>query len=446
MSRTTEMGAATNGILRMSKQFKHLGHDDIDQLLGILVGSQKFPQEGFATFMGMQQLARATSRRQALAAKAELHPEYRAFFEKMEFMFAKSQERRDKFTAKVSHLAMQTNFRKDAQTLDLLRNPKALEAYMAVTDNNPGSRLEKMLEMLQFKDHMVLKTPPEIASAAGIKYFDPVSKQDVADFINYLYSLAGLEAVHRADLVGNIDEAIIMQSATENMLVTNINMKLADNGIFVYKPEDIEFEAQHAQAAFVVYHTKNDDADKFFESITGSKLEVSLIFFSDTGEKYLAITSLEHARTLLVNQLRSATVITKWGICDPADGSFTISDERKPDIILYNRPQDMLDTFKKHRNELKTYERLYIAAMKDHPYQSLLVKINGQGTLHLCNAFGNVGIDKIIEFIKSKCRTLQPIEIEPQSKELNDALSVLGLRWDIDWVRTMIDGTNVIRR
>lgn len=446
MSRTTEMGAATNGIMRISPHFKHLDDDSTERLLAILVGSQKFPQEGFATFMGMQQLARATSRRQALSGKADLHPEYRDFFEKMEFMFSKSQQRRDKFTSQVSHLAMQTNFRHDAQTQDLLRTPEALAEYLAVPDNNPALRLGKILDTLRYNDHLVLKTPPEIAAAAGLAYFEPVTKQEVADFINYLYSLAGLEPTHKAEMVGNVDEANVMQTATESMLVTNINLNLKEDGIFVYKPEDIEFEAQHAQAAFMVYHTRDEKTDAYFEQMTGAKLEVAIIMFSGTGEKYLAVTSLEHARLLLVNQLSSATILTKWGICNPADSSFTISNQRKPDVILYNRPQDMLDTFKHFDGELQSLDRLFIGAMQDHPFQSLIVKINGQSTLHVCNGFGNAGINKIIEHIKPKSRVIELPELEQQADQLNDALSVMGLRWDVDWARTMISGTELVRR
>lgn len=445
ISRTTEMGQATQNIFFFYKKFKHLTNEQQDEVAAALVSSQTFVQEGFATFMEMQSLRQNTSWENAMAAKLDMHPDYLARFEKMEFVYDKPHKQRERFTQKISRLVMQNGMRRDAQRLDLLRLPAKLQTYLANPDNNPSMRLEKVLATIKANDRILIKKPRQIAKIAGIKYHEPTTSQEICDYVNYLLGLAGLPQDYGLDLVGKTVAHNALTDSFDNVLVSNMNLQLAENGNMLWKAEDMDYEAQYAHAVFAVYHTPNEASD-FLEPHMGRKFEVSLIMFKNSGEKYLAATTKEHAEQLLLNQLKDATLITKWGICNPVDSSFTITDKRKPDLINYNRPIDMLMTFEQTSVAIKKYEYIHIGAMQDHPYQLLLVKVNGHDTIHYVNGFGNVGISKVIEFMEPKAHNLKPKELENHTKAINDGLAMMGLPWDVDWVKTMISQKQMFRR
>jgi hypothetical protein len=445
IGRTTEMGQATQNIFFFLKEFKHLSDDQQDAVITALVGSQKFVQEGFATFMEMQRMRQLTSWDAAMARKADMHPEYLERFERMEFIYNMSHKQRERYTKKISQLVMQNGMRRDAQRLDLLRSPDQLQAYLADPDNNPSMRLEKVLAAIRTNDRILIKKPRQIAKIAGIKYHEPATPQEICDYVNYLLGLAGLPQEYGLDLVGKTVPQDALIDSFDNLLVTNMNLQLAENGNMLWKTEDIDYEAQYAHAVFAVYHTRSEATD-VVEPHMDRKFEVSLIMFRNSGEKYLAITSKEHADQLLLDQLKDATLITKWGICNPVDSSFTITDKRKPDLINYNRPVDMLVAFEQAGTAIKKYEYIHMGAMQDHPYQSLLVKINGNATIHYVNGFGNASISKVIEYMKPKAHNLKPKELESHAKAINDGLAMMGLPWDVDWVKTMVSQKEIFRR
>lgn len=445
IARTTEMGQATQNIFFFIDKFGHLTDDQRDIVIGALVGSQKFVQEGFATFMEMQRLRHLTSWEVAASAKADLHPEYLERFEKMEFIYTKTHKQRERFTQKVSQLVMQTGIRRDAPSLDLLRTPQALADYLDHEDNNPTARLEKVLVAIKANERILIKKPRQIAKIAGIKYHDPTTPQEICDYINYLLKLAGLPQDYSLDLVGKTVAHNALTDSFDNVMVTNMNLQLAENGNMLWNSEDIDYEAKYAHVAFVVYHTRNE-ATEVVEPHMDRKFEVCIIMFRKSGEKYMALTSKEHAEKLLTNQLKDATLVTKWGICNPIDGSFTITDKRNPDLINYNRPVDMLVALQKVDQDITKYEYIHLGAMQDHPYQSLIVKINGHSTIHYVNGFGNAGISKVIEFIKPKAKNMKAKELGSHADVINNGLALMGLPWDVDWVKTMISQKEFHRR
>lgn len=445
LSRTTEMGQATQNIFFFYEKFEHLTDQQQAELVAALVGSQTFVQEGFATFMEMQHLRQKTSWENAIAAKAHMHPDYLARFEKMEFVYNKPHKQRERFTKKISQLVMQNGMRRDAQKLDLLRTPDKLRDYLEHPDNNPSLRLEKVLEAIKANDRILVKKPRQIARIAGIKYHEPATPQEICDYINYILGLAGLPQDYSLDLVGKTIAHKALTDSLDNLLVSNMNLQLAENGMMLWETEDMDYEAQYADVAFVVYHTRTKATDAL-EPHMGRKFEVSIILFRNSGEKYLAVTSKEHAEKLLLNQLKNATLLTKWGICNPALGTFTITERRKPDLINYNRPTDMLRAFEQFDQDISKYEYIHIGAMHDHPYQLLVVKINGHDVIHYVNGFGNAGISKVIEHMKPKAKNMKVKELENHAKVVNNALAVMGLPWDIDWVRTMISQKEIINR
>ncbi len=444
ISKTTEMGQATQNIFFFSQWFQHMDAKQVTAIQSSLVASQKFPQEGFATFMEMQQLRTKASAEIAEAAKSDMHPEYLERFEKMEFMYQQPKKFRGNFTKKISRLVMENGLRKNTPLLGLLESPEALKAYLDHPDNNPGIRLDRVLECLRKNPRLVQEKPRKIARACGIKFHEPATKQQVSDFINYLLRLCSKQEDYTPEMVGLDPGPETISEAFENLLITNVNFDLKDTAETLMRAEDIEYEASYAKAVFIVHHTPTEDTE--LEKYLGRKLEFDLLMFDKSGTKYLTITSGEHLDKLLANELKDATIVTKWGITNAAANTFDASKVRNPDIIQYNRPIDMLATFKS-TNGITKYEWVHLGAAQDHPFHSLLVKTNGSPTIHFVTGFGNSGIASVIEFMEAKGDdAISPNDLLPHADAINDMLSILGLPWDVDWIRTMISKNELIRR
>lgn len=445
MSRTTEMGQAMQNVTFFMPKFRHLTSEQKSEIHACLMKGQTFAQEGFASFMEMQQLRQKTSFGNVQLAKEQMPHAYLSRFEKMEFMMHRKKRVRERFTKKISMLVMNNGFRVDAPILDLLQSPKQLEEYFEHPDHNPDARLDKVLVALRKNERILRKKPRRIAKMCGLKFFDPASPEEVARYVNYLLGLAGMKQDYSIEMVGKAANDEIWSQVMDNLLVTNMNLDLVETGMMIWEDEDIQFEANHAQATFVVEHTYIQDQELLEEKFK-RKFEVDLIFFAKGGEKYMAATSLDHSRRLLSSELKKSTIITKWGICNPVNGNFSITSTRKPDIIVYNHPSDMLNTFRQYSDDIKKYEFIHIGMTQNHPFQLLIVKVNQQEPLHFVNGFGNVGISELIGFMNPKGKEMKAGELAKYSRELNDMLSVLGMPWDVDWVATMIDGSNIIRR
>lgn len=445
LGKTTDMGQATQNIFSFYKKFAHLTDNQQDEIISALMGSQTFVQEGFATFMEMQRLRQITSWENAMAAKLDMHSDYLARFEEMEFVYNKPRKQRERYTKKVSLLVMQNGMRRDAQKLDLLSHPAKLRAYLSDPDNNPSMRLKKVLAAIKLNDRILVKKPRQIANIAGIKYHEPAAPQEICDFINYILGLAGLPQNYGLGLVGRPVAHDVLTESFDDVLISNMNLQLAENGSMLWEIEDIDYEAQYTHAAFVIYHTRDENTD-FIEPHMDRKFEVNIIMFRSSGEKYTAITSREHAEKLLITELKNATILTKWGIGDPVDGTFSITDKRKPDLIIYNRPIDMLLAFEKVDTKVTEYEYIHLGTVQDHPYQSLVIKINGHDTIHYVNGYGNAGISRIIQLIKPKARNMKAEELEKHADVINNTLAIMGLPWDIDWVKTMISQKEFFKR
>jgi hypothetical protein len=377
-------------------------------------------------------------------AKEQMPPAYLSRFEKMEFMMHKKKKVRERFTKKISILVMNNGFRVDAPEYDLLRSPEDLKHYFEQPSHNPDIRLEKVLLALRKNERILRKKPRKIAKMCGLDFFEPASAQEIVRFVNYLLGLAKMEQDYSLEMVGRTINEKTRGHIIDNLLVTNMNLDLIPE-MMIWKNEDIQFEANHSRATFIVEHAHIED-EELLESKFKHKFEADLIFFGKDGEKYMAATSFKDSQELLLNELKDSTIITKWGICNPIDGSFSISKTRKPDIIVYNRPADMLDTFRRYKNGIKKYEFIHVGMAQDHPFQSLIVKVNGQKVVHFVNGFGNVGISEVIRLMEPIGKQMKPGELAKHSRELNDMFAVLGMPWDVDWIATMLDKNNVIYR
>jgi len=449
LGKSTEMGMATQTIFAQVGRFANLNREQKAAVLSSLFDAQVFPQEGFATFMGLVWLARKISKTKAvLYAEDNLTDDYLDRFKKLEYGINLGARYRDLFTGKISFLAMQTNLRADAPKLDLLRSPEVLNKYLAEDDNNPSARLERMNSFIASNNWVLTKPYEEIAVKCGIKYFDPPTKEEVANFMNYVFGLAGIKQTISPEMIADSpDPKSFLGVDQEKLLVTNVNHDLAASSEFILEKDAIEFEAGHADIAVIMpwVPTKNDD---LFAKVSSMQPEFGMVLFRRTGEKYTLCLDEKMARQLLTNQLKGKTLVVKPGLFEVRTGEIRLNTVTgvKPDLVFYTEPNELKKYLELEASEVRSAEHVHLGMSQGHPYQGLVVVLNGQATVHAVLAFGNVKISEIVASLKGKTTVMDSSNLLPYSTALNDFMGIMGMPWDIDWVASMIAGDEVKRR
>lgn len=441
LSRTTDIGLASIPIHANIEKFDHLDDTSKKELMAILHEPQLLPQEGFASLMEVLHLRSRIGKSKALQyAKDHFPPDYYSRFEELSYCIDMSHSHREKFTAGISWLTMETGFREDAPKLDLLKSPSVLKNYFEDPNHNPTDRLRKINELLRSKPWMVTKHPQEIAKAAGISYHEPASKTVVASYMNYIAKLAGSKPIFTPAMVNDAPGANAIGDAFENARVTNINHNFAEDAEFLTTVEDIEWEAGTCDCAVVMSWSVYEEREKILEAATGMKPEFAIVLFRRTGEKYIAFLTKEKAAELIEGKLLKKTIITRDDLYVISTGEFILSKSRLPDLIYYDHPKTLKYRLLEADASIKITEHLNMGSTKDHPYRVMAFRLNGQRPLHMANAFG----DKIIVDIQSKLgsrdsKINHELIRSEYVDEINDYFGMMGLNWEIDWVTAMID-------
>lgn len=442
-----EFGQASHVIIKLLDQFNHLNDSQKQEVGKILVQEQKFVQEGFATFMEISSLRRLTDKTNALRWARDLPQDYKDRFERLRFAFDLAQGYRDYFTSKISDLAMETGIRKIMPKLNLLKDAITLKDYICQEDNSPNHRLEKIIETLRHKTWLVTKSPRDIATACGISYHDPSTKEEVAAFLNYVTSFTNSPKTFLPSDIGDTPiGADAFSEAMQNMIVANMNINLAETAETLFKLKDFLFYSDKMELIFVHPNTV-DKHTPVIKQISGTDPEVNIGGFLKSGEKYLTSTSKGKAVEILAKDLKTATMMVKWGNYEPLHKRLIWSPlARLPDLVVYNYPQEMLlmvRTVLKANPETR-FLQLHLKAAEDHPMRTLLIKLEGESPVHALNTYGNKGVIEILKELNGHSRVLLPEEIKTDKTHLNNLMSFwMGLNWDIDWVDTMLDGKDL---
>lgn len=445
LGRTTDMGLATRPIYAHIKRFSHLDDDGQERMIKALYDAQVLPQEGFASLMECLHLAGKVGKTKALEyARTKLPTDYYERFEQLSYCFDMSSRYRESFTQHMSWLAMENDFRKVAPGQDLLRSPEKLNEFLANPDRNPTSRLQKINELLRIKPWMVIKPVPEVASAAGITFYEPASKEAVATYMNYIGQLANLDGTYTADMVGDSPGSQALVDAFEDTAITNINHNFAKDAEFLMSEEDVDWEAERADCAMVIMWPRYGEHEQLIESASGMKPEVAFAFFRRTGEKYTAFVPKDKAVSLLEGTLKDKTLITKYGLVDIVTGNFLLSKVKLPDLVFYDHPKILRERVEQTKDQIKTAQYLHMGTTANHPYQILALQTNGNRPLHVTNAFGGGKIADTLKALSAKAAKMPDQTVKDDYRDaINDYFGFMGIPWQFDWVAMMIDKTEV---
>ncbi|MFZ5376249.1 MAG: hypothetical protein ACOZAN_01090 [Patescibacteria group bacterium] len=384
-------------------------------------------------------------------ANSHFPPEYYQAFSILKFGLDLSKRYRDYFTSKVSHLSMLTNIRKDAVKHNLLADPLALQQYLSDAQNNPSERLKAICESLKYRGWMVTKSEQEIANFAGVAWFDPASQQDVADYLNYLLSLSGKEAVFKPEHINTSPKgAEVFIRSSENMIVANMNLNFTQRAMPAWKIEDFIFSCRDAKSIFII---PNNKVAKDQELLSFFPIEpdaaYALIGFLSNGEVYMTYVSENTAERVLSNEFATQTLITKWDFFNQIEGKYlrsTSTNMRQPDLLIHNNVRSMEYIFSEMSkiNEHQNFAHLHAGFMENHPFQSLIV-IPDDKPINIVNAFGNAGITKVINIIRQQSKVMEKNQLLSNKEAINNVMSIwMGLYWEIDWVETMVSDKKTV--
>lgn len=453
---TTEFGQATSAIYKQSPYFTHCTKPESKLIKQLFYESQFVVQEGFAVFMQTAHMKKLRGKdvAQKWLAESRFPKEYYDAFAILEFGLELSERYRDYFTAKLAHISMLTNIRKDIVKLDLLSSPHLLKDYLDDPQNNPSKRLENLCASLKYRKWMVTKSEKEIADFAGVCWFEPASKQEVADYLNYLLEKSGEKPIFKAEHINDSPKGSeVFIQASERMIVANMNLNFTNRAMPEWKIEDFIFMSRDAEAIFIIPDSKvakDQELIQFFP--IEPEASIALISFLKTGEVYMTYVSEETAEKVLSTDFVDKTLMTKWDFFDQIDGKYLRSSNeniRRPDLLIHNYVDSMQyliqELLKKDPNIGFTH--LHTGFMEDHPFQSLLLAPDAK-PLNIVNTFGNKGITKVIDLIRDRTKIMDSSQLLQIKKEINNVMSIwMGLYWEIDWVETMVgDKETVIFR
>lgn len=444
---TTEFGQATTTIYRALPKLNSLNSEEKKVIKLAFRENQLFLQEGSATLLQVLYLAGKVGKKQAIAwAKDNLPLDYLARFEELLFVFNMGQKYRELFTSKIAHLALHTGIRKKITDLDLLNKPQDFIAFLNDPENIPDVRFKMMVELIRKKPYLVLKPPEEIVALAGITSFPDPSKQDVADFMNYVGASVGEEINIKAEDIGSVkqgQEALL--DVSEKIIVGNMNFQGLSSE-FLWDMNDFLHYADKMEAIIVSEFSFDLEEGPLAEKITGRKHEVGILGFIQGGYRYSIGMDRATAKELLLNQLKEKTLIVKWGLYEPGSKHIVrIPGTPPPTVVIYNSVND-LDL--RMENWLPSHKGSYIhiGISEDHFFQTFIMK-DEDGILHLVNSKGNKAISDFIAKYRSSLSSSQPQDLISNPKDYNNTVSVwMGLSWDIDWFNTMVRQKELVPR
>lgn len=447
ISGTTEFGQATEKIFQLLRRFKNISDKGKDEIIITLRKNQIFTHEGTATLMQLLMLRNEIGVGATINwAQQNLSEEYYNWVEPLLFVLEMSQKHRTIFTAKIPHLAMHTAIRKRIYEFTLLKNEVDFVNFFDNAENCPDFRFKKLIEVIRNDRFLVLKKSEEICRKANIKFFEDTTKEDVANFLNYLFRLANTKYTTRPEQIKNPEEQskFILSQANDKIIVGNLNLRLEEDAIFLPTINDILHYKKELEVIFV--HFVGDDSKwkTFYEVTLHKKIELSGIIVCRDGCKFYFALSRQEAVSLINNDLKDKTLLVKWGVYNfGQNGILTIDELRTPNIVIYNTIHDLIVKVDKYKGQEKM-KCLHFGATEDSPFQGIILK-DKLNILHIVNTFGNKAI---LDYIKRyNIMEMDFCEIESEARHFNNAFSLwLGLDWRVDWFKTILHQKNVFFR
>ncbi|PJE76556.1 hypothetical protein COV05_04275 [Candidatus Uhrbacteria bacterium CG10_big_fil_rev_8_21_14_0_10_48_16] len=447
----SEFGQAVRTIETLLDHMTHFSEEDRSRIRELLYKSQIFVQEGFATYMEIERLKSLRGKSAALQwAKEHLNRDHGYWDRFTEFSFAHdlSKKYRDFLVGKMSGISLETGMRRFGQHRDFLLSATKFEEFLSDPQNNPDERLRLLLQGVKKRPWLLTKSRKEIAEACGLHYNEPSTKNEVANYLTYLWSKTPTPHVIASEMIGDTPNGEqLFLNAFESLRITNLNLDFRDTSVPLYSNDDFIFYADVTEAVFYTEAGQRFITPALVHAL-GQSPDVALAAFPKGDKvKYITANSRENAVSLLNGPFRTCTQIVKHLGFDIVTNTPKLSPEvRQPNIVIYDIPRDMfavVEAAMQQNAELR-FKYRHIGASDDHPFQMLWIAVEGQEPFHVLTHYGNAGISSVISLIRDRATQLSDDEILAQRKHLNNLFVVgMDMPWEVDWTTSMIDGETI---
>lgn len=444
LSRSTDFGQATEVIYQILPRLNHLKPEDRDLIRTSLRNAQIFTQEGSACLMELLRLKSEIGKQATLDwAKQHFTPDYYEIVEKFFFVLELSQYYRDSFTMHIPHISMHTGIRRNIVKQDLLSDPEKFVRYLEEDNNNPDARLKKMIETIKYRTYIPTKSPQEICKLTGISYTGDITKEDAADFLNYIHKLTGTNIKIKANQIRDSKDIDVLSEANEQVIIGNMNLNLQENATVLWKIEDLLHYQDVVETILVSKMSDDLEYRDLIEQLIGKRLEAGLVAFLKTGEKFIFGADLPTISNLVANEFSTTTLLVKWGLYKPgAKDLLYFAASRKPEVVIYNTTKNLDENFREWFGDSNQAEYIFLGVSENHPFQTIVIK-DTNGVLHLVNTFNRPANDFLTKYSKFLIKA-KPEEFLSETRHYNNVLSVWGgMPFAVDWYKSMIDGENV---
>jgi hypothetical protein len=444
----TEMGIFLQDVEKNINKITSIPPEKRKQYIRLIFKAQQSAQEGFSTFFQFGILKKELSKTQQKYWLSQLPETYQRWLKPFLFAFDLTKEERDFLTGYLIRLTMNTHIRKDAEAGHLLESVDSLSAYLADPNNNPANRLRVMLRSIKENPAILHLKEEEIPVACGLQHFPPIGRQSISDFIYYLSSKIGNPVRLTAEQIGDAPSVDgIFAHVQDNTIVANLNMNFKD-GVFLYRSEDVVHYADVIETVLVAergQHTQEEIG--ILRPLFDEEPEISLMMQAKTGEKYIHLTSRTKCVELINNNLQNSVLGIKLGDYNyKTDSVDWLNDCRNPNLVIFNHHWQIKRFLEKviETNPSAAIVYCNMAPVDDHHYRSFLCTIDGKEPVFGVNTMIPTQADVIISSIKTHANASGENFVLKHKPEVNSWL-IFWTGWDfrIDWVATMLDGTNL---
>ncbi len=446
----TDFGLATDVIFRIKDNYSKISQNEVEKILNLLYQAQVEVQEGFATFREISRLRYLKGQEYVKEwIPRNLPDEYKIYLSPLSFIFELPQEYIDAFLTKVSRMSMETGIRKVIKKKKLMNDIGEFSDYIKNDDNNPNARLQKFCSVLKNKPYLLIKENKILSEECGVILHEPATKGEVADFLTYISSLTNKPQKFYPEQIGKaLTEEDAFKQASDNVIVANLNLNLAEEGKVFFNLDDFMTHANDLEIISINLHNKDWNLRSQIKPLIGEEPEIAIIGLNKKDEKFLTITSKERAEIIINSELKDITLFVKWGGYDPFKNKLIWSDNvRIPELVVYNTIKPLQERIYQLMELDNIFSHHHLSISKEHPFHTLFLKINDIQAFHVVNCFGNKEIIETIKILGSKTKVITSEELIKDKRHINNLMSFwMRMPWEVDWIGTALNGKKILYR
>jgi hypothetical protein len=432
LTHLTDYGLATITVTQRAEMLIGSNGEKLKALGQYMHDAQIDTQETAAIFRQMQYLRKARGKK--AVDSFVIHRQEQSYaerFKKVRSIFDASTKYRDNFMTKIPLIAMQTGLRERVSETELIDLDEIIDCIR--NSESPDIRFGKLLATILKNPGVLNLEHKVICAACGISYFGDVSKKVVKDFTNKLLSALGEEVrLEESDVRDGYSFDDLSRASDEGMVLTNLNMNLAERAEVLFDKETFLFYTDTMKAIMISPIEENFNGAEVLRDTLGKQINATVLAFTKQRSEYLHPTSSNEVGDMLENELKEIPLLVKWGLYNPSQGILNFPESRRrPDAVIYNTPADLIGSFEglAGSNRLNF---LLVSSSRDHPYRALIIE-DEAGVIRFIN-ITRVGESLIFKELGELLKPGKRDEFNRHAALINACLQLWGnLDEDFDW-------------